>query len=251
MRAAARTGGEPAEKSTGAGRPVYTRVLPAGREFCGTAAGVRFRGGMFIPWAECGASADTDSSGRTVLFSAPPYGAESGTETIAVPRGIGVIGENAFRNCACSAVILPDTVREIQRNAFAACTAEYIYFAPGLCTIGSHAFCCGFLKTAILPETLTRIGAFAFSFSENLRTVSAPAGCGGISDSAFAASVNLTAVSVPCPAGDQTFVQCKGLSCAAVLTGGPETLPGKTFLRSGISPDAVYFRGFPVPLSGV
>ena len=95
-----------------------------------------------------------------VLFTADntlmlyPAGKENGSYT--VPEGTVKIGEHAFggRNYSLEEVTLPDSVREIEENAFNGCAAlTSVKMGQGVETIGSEAFWgCHALTHADLPE---------------------------------------------------------------------------------------------------
>ena len=83
------------------------------------------------------------------------------------PEKITYIGSRAFDNTSLLGVlIIPDDVIEIGSNAFEKTLIGGVVFSPRLNRIGSNAFFkCNFLTgTLTLPETLTYIGSYAFSY---------------------------------------------------------------------------------------
>lgn len=83
----------------------------------------------------------------------------------AVPEGTQVIGHCAFYQCyAVTALLLPDSVTEIEERAFHKMTALTRFEAgKGLEIIGKDAFLgCESLKEIDLPASLKEIGDYAF-----------------------------------------------------------------------------------------
>ena len=83
------------------------------------------------------------------------------------PEKITYIRSRAFDNTSLLGVlIIPDDVIEIGSNAFEKTLIGGVVFSPRLNRIGSNAFFkCNFLTgTLTLPETLTYIGSYAFSY---------------------------------------------------------------------------------------
>lgn len=74
------------------------------------------------------------------------------------------IGKKAFESIKCEAVILPDTILEIENEAFRQCISlREIELGTQIEKIGEWAFMwCKSLKTITLPETLKSIGRECF-----------------------------------------------------------------------------------------
>lgn len=83
-----------------------------------------------------------------------------------IPAGVKTISDRlATGNEALVELILPDSVTEIQGDAFANCgNLEKVVFPEGLETIGAYAFSnCKKLKTIVWPKSLKSIGDSAFN----------------------------------------------------------------------------------------
>lgn len=77
---------------------------------------------------------------------------------------VGVICEYAFSGKPMTCVIMPDTVTDIQNDAFNGCRDLTAVRMHGIEFIGDRAFCgCDKLATVYLPASLKYIGAMAFS----------------------------------------------------------------------------------------
>ncbi len=101
-------------------------------------------------------------SGEVIL----PYGV-NGFRFVefAEDSNITAIGDCCFQDCdALEYIILPDSVRRIERGAFVTCEdLEYIYLPEDLEYIGTDAFwCCDQLSYVYVPDSVTEIGSYAF-----------------------------------------------------------------------------------------
>jgi len=125
---------------------------------------------------------------------------QAGVETVVLGNNISVIGEEAFEDCyslgeirfpdslsvirsyafqdcdSLEEVVFPDHVNEIQNYAFNDCTElQKITFGSGITTIGQNAFASSAIYNLNIPSTLTYLGENAFSFCNNLNTITLPA----------------------------------------------------------------------------
>lgn len=88
--------------------------------------------------------------------------------TMRVPQSVEKIGENAFQSSRLSAIILPDSLREIGPQAFAHCFTDLtsLDIPQGVEKIGEGAFShCSKLKTVRIPDSVKKIGKQAFQWS--------------------------------------------------------------------------------------
>ncbi|MBR3423994.1 MAG: leucine-rich repeat domain-containing protein [Clostridia bacterium] len=95
----------------------------------------------------------------------------------------------AFRdNGTVRKIVVPDSVKTIEKNAFMYCQAlEEIELPDGLETLGAQAFYrCSALKKVSIPEGLKTLGYAAFMFCEALEEVTLPKTLEEIGDYAFA-----------------------------------------------------------------
>ena len=136
---------------------------------------------------------------------------------VEVPRGITVIGKNAFAECAYIAkVIIPGSVTRIDREAFWNCKfLKTVHLADGLDAINEEAFWgCQMLEQITLPLSLTRVGARAFKFCSSLNNLGFPDGVRVISEGVFQGCINLRNVYIPDSVeaiGKYAFCDCKSL----------------------------------------
>lgn len=100
---------------------------------------------------------------------------ESDSDNIVIPSEIAgypvvAIGVEAFSDCASlTEIIIPDTVKTIESNAFSGCTSLKKVVALGVESIGSNAFLgCSSLDTFITFADVLEIADNAFDLSENL-----------------------------------------------------------------------------------
>ena len=125
----------------------------------------------------------------------------AGAVTIpAVIEGFPVteLGEYSFKECALSAVVIPDSVSVINLGAFYNCAKLSAVTLPkNLRTIGLGAFAlCTSLKSIEIPAGVTSIGKGAF-FKSGLTAITIPPGVTTIRDNTFAQCPRLTEVTIP------------------------------------------------------
>ncbi len=122
-----------------------------------------------------------------------------GCQNLSVIRfhsGLETVTSALFQSMQFQSVILPDTVRTIEANAFQSCTVlEIIYLPEGLQKIGAHAFDgCSNLKIAVIPDTVTTIGSNAFQNCSSLTKLSIPKQLTSIAPDAFAGCNGLQSI---------------------------------------------------------
>lgn len=85
---------------------------------------------------------------------------------IAIPEGVKIIGDGAFKNCAAlTQVVIPDSVESIGNNAFWRCSnLSQVRMSVHARRIGYGAFSeCYALERVVLPDCVEQIGHQAFS----------------------------------------------------------------------------------------
>ena len=142
---------------------------------------------------------------------------------VTLKNGVRSIGEDAFRDCsslesvifentvlekisdgafwgcsALSSIALPDSVTEIERNAFFETGLRNIQLPEKLTLIGGGAFCnCKNLKQVQLPPQLKELGEGAFFNCENLAQIQLPAQLNKLGGDAFRDCTSLDKIDIP------------------------------------------------------
>ena len=131
-------------------------------------------------------------NGKKLLLVPRKYMAK----TVKVKKGTTKIADFAFSFCTnIKKVILPDTVKVIEQNAFVRCSLNYIRMPRRLKELGSYAFYssalkkitvygkvelgetfkyCKKLKTVVLKEGVKELGELVFHQCPKLRSVTVP-----------------------------------------------------------------------------
>lgn len=151
------------------------------------------------------------------------FGKCSGLKKVTLKNGVRSIGEDAFRDCsslesvifentvlekisdgafwgcsALSSIALPDSVTEIERNAFFETGLRNIQLPEKLTLIGGGAFCnCKNLKQVQLPPQLKELGEGAFFNCENLTQIQLPAQLNKLGGDAFRDCTSLDKIDIP------------------------------------------------------
>ncbi len=158
-------------------------------------------------------------------------------EAVSIPSGITIIQKEAFEDCSSLKNInIPDDVEEIDSAAFRSCAGASISFGSKskLQIIGDKAFVYCFRGNMVLPESVKKIGAFAFEDSDvknvpkNLETLGRCAFAGSrieeivlpdnltvIPEEAFSYCKKATAIVFPenlKSIGYRTFADCTSLT---------------------------------------
>lgn len=151
------------------------------------------------------------------------FGKCSGLKKVTLKNGVRSIGEDVFRDCsslesvifentvlekisdgafwgcsALSSIALPDSVTEIERNAFFETGLRNIQLPEKLTLIGGGAFCnCKNLKQVQLPPQLKELGEGAFFNCENLTQIQLPAQLNKLGTDAFRNCTSLDKIDIP------------------------------------------------------
>lgn len=142
---------------------------------------------------------------------------------VTLKNGVRSIGEDAFRDCsslesvifentvlekisdgafwgcsALSSIALPDSVTEIERNAFFETGLRNIQLPEKLTLIGGGAFCnCKNLKQVQFPPQLKELGEGAFFNCENLAQIQLPSQLNKLGGDAFRDCTSLDKIDIP------------------------------------------------------
>lgn len=151
------------------------------------------------------------------------FGKCTGLKKVTLKNGVRSIGEDDFRDCsslegvifentvlekisdgafwgcsALSSIVLPDSVTEIERNAFFETGLRNIQLPEKLTLIGGGAFCnCKNLKQVQLPPQLKELGEGAFFNCENLTQIQLPAQLNKLGTDAFRNCTSLDKIDIP------------------------------------------------------
>lgn len=186
----------------------------------------------------------------------------TGLTTVTIPDGVTSIGDYAFSGCTgLTSVDIPHSVTSIEKWAFYNCTGlvgVYITDLAAWCEIafnGSYANPLRYAKNLYLnkdlvtemtiPDGVTSIGSFAFSWCYNLTDVSIPNSVTSIGDEAFSSCRNLTSVVIPdsvTTLGEYAFNGC-GLTSVTLSNNltviEEDAFSGCHYLASVTIPDSV------------
>jgi len=107
-----------------------------------------------------------------------------------IPSSVEIIGENAFGGTGLTEVVLPDSVREVDKFAFYNCVyLESFKSGSGLEKLGANAFGdCISLTDITLNEGLTSIGEGCFSSCSSLKEIILPTTVDTLESHVFAAT---------------------------------------------------------------
>ena len=123
---------------------------------------------------------------------------ENGSLTI--PENVKAIGEGAFADLSgLKTIIIPGTVEEIRKNAFANNTdLENVILEEGIKTIGYGAFKgCSNLINITIPNSVENIESLAFYLCSSLNKIQIPPKVKIIYDSTFNGCTNLVEILLP------------------------------------------------------
>lgn len=118
---------------------------------------------------------------------------------ITLPPYLESIGEDAFYNCdRLTGIDLPNTVCSIEESAFDGCLSLTEADIPeGVTEIAKSAFLNTGLTRLTLPDTLTKIGAYAFQHCDDLTAVQLPESLQELGDYAFYSCDALAELNLP------------------------------------------------------
>ena len=169
-------------------------------------------------------------------------------QDITIPSSVTYIGDGAFSGCkSLQSITIPNSVRNIGNNAFRGCNICFFicnstyfqnddvclfnkdktaivsrikdcvyYIIPNSVTgIGDYAFSwCESLQSIIIPNSVTKIGDYAFSWCKSLQRVTISNSVTRIGDYAFSWCRSLQSITIPnsvTKIGDGAFSLCTHL----------------------------------------
>lgn len=143
---------------------------------------------------------------------------------VTLPEGIAEIPDELFRGCASLASCkLPKSgIRSVGASAFCDCAALTSFaFPKGLESVGEKSFMHSGIKAAVLPDSVTALGADAFR-DTNISKLTLPKGLTEIPDRLCAYCFDLKAIQLPkgvTRIGDSAFAYCRSVSSLTLPEG--------------------------------
>ncbi len=136
---------------------------------------------------------------------------------IEIPYGVQTIEDYTFWNCPMlKEISIPESVKSIGCFALAKCGLEKVEIPQSVIEIDGQAFGeCEQLKSVNIPEGITTINAGTFYGCSELETISLPASLTTIEDSAFYNCLYLTNVILPdkvTSIGPYAFAGCQNIN---------------------------------------
>lgn len=160
--------------------------------------------------------------------------AQAAVETVYIPYSITKLGKYVFSGCPdLKSVSIPTTITKINDGMFANCTALVtIDFIPESVTaIGERAFEGCKATSVIIPDSVKKIGAFAFVDCAYIDTVTMPANLTEIPNDCFNGCQYLNNVVLPDTVksiGKNAFKGCKRMT-NFTMGNGVETVGDSAF----------------------
>ncbi|WP_294411629.1 leucine-rich repeat protein [uncultured Ruminococcus sp.] len=135
--------------------------------------------------------------------------------SVSIPDSVNTIGMSAFQNCSITTLTIPDSVRKLDQDCFCECSElQKVTLGKGITSIPEEAFaycnklkeiefkgdienfgksafeCCGF-ETFKIPDSVKKIGSYAFSRCFELVSVDMGSGLEAIDTGAFVGCMKL------------------------------------------------------------
>ena len=156
----------------------------------------------------------------------------SSLTSVTIPNSVTNIGSFAFCNCSgLTSIIIPNSVTSIGDYAFTDCSSlNSIIVEEGNTVYDSRNNCNAIIKTetnelitgcmnTIIPNTVTRIGDFAFDACTGLTSMAIPNSVTSIGLAAFGGCSGLTSVTIPnsvTSIENGAFNTCTGLTSVTI-----------------------------------
>lgn len=167
----------------------------------------------------------------------------SGLTDITIPNSVISIGEFSFYNCTgLVSISIPPSVTYIELSAFLGCThIKELIYADGCTTALSTGLTS--IEEVRIPNSVTRIGSYAFLECENLTSITIPNSVAYIEESAFSLCSGLTSITIPSSVVDiheYAFEECTNIKELIYAEGCTIALPtGLTSIEKVTIPESV------------
>lgn len=152
--------------------------------------------------------------------------------SLSIPSSVTKIEDGAFLNCeSLTTVTIPRTVTRIGNNPFSSCSnltsiiveeGNPNYNSANNCNAiiesNTNKFISG-CKNSVIPNYITVIGRYAFSYCTDLSTVEIPNSVTTIESRAFQGCSGLTTIEIPNSVksiGESAFLKCAGLTSVTI-----------------------------------
>ena len=183
----------------------------------------------------------------------------SGLTSIVIPNSVDSIAGEAFAGCkGLTSIVIPNSVTGIDSKAFDWCSGlTSIVVESGNPRYDSHNGCNAIIETAsntliagckntIIPNSVTKIGDYAFSGRMGLTDIVIPNSVTAIGFMAFKGCSGLTSIDIPnsvTEIGIHAFGNCTGLTSIVIPNSvtkiGQQAFGGCTGLSSIVIPNSV------------
>ena len=153
----------------------------------------------------------------------------SSLANIAIGNSVTSIGSQAFRDCNnLTSITIPDNVTSIGEGAFYNCSSLMSFYGKYASNDNHCLIIDGVLNsftpaakltTYTIPDNVTSIGGWAFSYSKSLTSITIPDSVTSIGDWAFYHCESLTSITIPKNVSsirDYTFSSCKSLTSITI-----------------------------------
>ena len=152
--------------------------------------------------------------------------------SIVIPDSVEKIGDDAFCGCTgLTSIVIPDSVEKIGEAAFEDCTGlTSIVVSEGNKVYDSRNNCNALIETesnsiivgcknTVIPDSVEKIGDFAFEGCTGLTSIVIPDSVKEIGDNVFCGCTGLTSIVIPDSVkkfGDDVFDECTNLEAINV-----------------------------------
>lgn len=114
-----------------------------------------------------------------------------------VAPGVEMVGRSAFYNCPKLTDFNPNNLKVIEESAFSQCSSYSPATLEDVTYLGPNSFYCSGIKSAIIPQGISKIENYTFQGCNQLENVILPEGLHTIGFYAFTDCTSLTNITIP------------------------------------------------------